>query len=233
VNSDVSADCAVRIERHFGAILAELDRMRTEVAALFASGPVTSDELSAQVEAGTLEFLQDLNLLGGGFVVAPDALSDRRLYLAWWQGAGRDFLGEAEVPGTGEVIDYTRQPWFRVPERTGRLNVAGPYVDFVCTDEYVLTTTLPVYADGRLVGVAGADTSVETLETMLLPGLREAGATLVNSHGRVVVSADPHLATGEALISGAEAAPDGRLLSVVRTSPPASGASRTLAGWPS
>ncbi|GGU34049.1 cache domain-containing protein [Nocardioides albus] len=233
MNIDVSGDCAVRIERHFGAILAELERMRTEVAALFASGPVTSDELSAQVEAGTVEFLQDPNLLGGGFVVAPDALSDRRLYLAWWQGAGRDFLGEAEVPGTGETMDYTRQPWFRVPERTGRLNVAGPYVDFVCTDEYVLTTTLPVYAGGRLVGVAGADTAVETLERMLLPCLREAQATLVSSTGRVVVSADPHLATGEALTSGRKEGPDGRLLSVVQTPPAADGASRTLSGWPS
>lgn len=233
MNIDVSLDCAARIEQHFGSILAELERLRTEVGALFAAGPVTSDQLRAHVEEGTLEFLQDPNLLGGGFVAAPDALSDRRLYLAWWQGAGRDLLGEAEVPGTREIIDYTRQPWFRVPERTGQLHVAGPYVDFICADEYVITTTLPVHVGGRMVGVAGADTLVETLETMLLPGLREAGATLVNAHGRVIVSADPRRATGEAM-SGASEAPDGRLLSVVRAAA-ADGREEltSLAGWPS
>ncbi|MEI7057386.1 cache domain-containing protein [Nocardioides sp. CCNWLW239] len=232
MNIDVTADCAVRIEHHFGSILAELERLRAEVAELFGAGPVTSDQLSAQVEAGMLAFLQDPNLLGGGFVAAPEALSDRRLYLAWWQGPGRDFLGEAEVPGTGETIDYTRQPWFRMPERTGQLYVAGPYVDIVCADEYVMTTTLPVYAGGRLVGVAGADTSVETLETMLLPGLREVGATLVNSHGRVVVSADPHLATGQATRPSPGPAPSGRLLSVVQLPAGTQGVSTTLGGWP-
>ncbi|MFJ9389165.1 cache domain-containing protein [Nocardioides sp. NPDC101246] len=233
MNIDVSAACAARIEQHFGSILTELERVRDEVGALFAAGPVTSEALIAQVETGTLAFLQDPNLLGGGFVVAPDALADRRLYLAWWQGPGRDFLGEAEVPATGEAIDYTRQPWFRVPERTGELYVAGPYVDFICADEYVLTTTLPVYAGGRMVGVAGADSSVETLETMLLPGLREVGATLVNSHGRVVVSADPHLATGEALNAVPDEARAGWLLSVVRRSVDGPGEQMTLAGWPS
>ncbi|MER6970878.1 cache domain-containing protein [Nocardioides sp. NPDC000445] len=232
MNTDVSADCAVRIEQHFGSILIELERVRAEVGALFAAGPVTSDELIAQVEAGTLAFLEDPILLGGGFVVAPDALVDRRHYLAWWQGAGRDFLGDAVVPATGEVLDYTRQPWFRIPARTGALHLAGPYVDFVCTDEYVMTTTLPVYAGGRMVGVAGADTSVETLERMLLPGLREVGATLVSSHGRVVVSADPHLATGEVMNAVRDEAVDGRLLSVVQPSADGHGELKTLAGWP-
>ncbi|MFE6649969.1 cache domain-containing protein [Nocardioides sp. NPDC057772] len=233
MNIDVSADCAVRIEQHFGSILTELERVRAEVGALFAAGPVTSNRLRAHVEEGALAFLRDPNLLGGGFVAAPDALSDRRLYLAWWQGAGRDFLGEAEVPGTRDAIDYTRQSWFRVPQRTGQLHIAGPYVDFVCADEYVMTTTLPVYADGRLVGVAGADTTVETLERMLLPGLREIRGTLVNAHGRVVVSADPHRATGEALGPAPDEAPDGRLLAVVQAVDEDRGALKPLAGWPS
>ena len=232
MNIDVATDCGARIEHYFGAILTELERMRASVAALFAAGPVTTDQLSAHIEAGTLAFLRDPTLLGSGFVAAPDALSDRRLYLAWWQGAGRDFLGEAEVPATGEAIDYTRQPWFRTPERTGKLNIAGPYVDFICADEYVMTTTLPVYAGGRMVGVAGADTSVETLETLLLPGLRELGATLVNSHGRVVVSADPHRATGDMIGVPVQGDAD-RLLSVVR---PLAVDGReeleTIAGWP-
>ena len=66
---------------------------------------------------------------------------------------------------------------------------------------------MPVYAGGRMVGVAGADTLVETLETMLLPGLREAGATLVNGHGKAIISADPQLATGDPLATARDMIP--------------------------
>ena len=74
--------------------------------------------------------------------------------------------------------------------------MTGPYVDFVCTDEYVMTSTAPVLSGGRMVGVVGADTLVETLEKLLMPSLRAAGATVVNDLGRAVASSDPHLATG-------------------------------------
>ena len=202
-----ATDCVAQVENHFGPIVTELERVRSEVEALFEAGPVTSSSLRARLEPGTLEFLRNPDLVGGGFVVAPGALSDRRLYLAWWQDVDRSFLGDADAPATGEAIDYTRQPWYRTPERTGELTLVGPYVDFVCTDEYVMTATMPVYVDGRMVGVAGADTLVETLETMLLPGLREAGATLVNGLGKAVVSADPQLATGDPLNSARDLIP--------------------------
>lgn len=200
-------DCVTQVERHFGPIVAHLERVRSEVSALFEAGPVTTASLRERLEPGSLELLRNPDLIGGGFVVAPDVLSDRRLYLVWWQGEERDFLGDADAPATGEAIDYTRQPWYRTPERTGELTLVGPYVDFVCTDEYVMTTTMPVYAGGRMVGVAGADTLVETLETMLLPGLREAGATLVNGHGKSIVSADPQLATGDPLTTARDMVP--------------------------
>jgi hypothetical protein len=62
-----------------------------------------------------------------------------------------------------------------------------------------MTSTAPVLSHGAMVGVVGADTLVERLEALLLPALRSADATLVNDQGRTVVSADPHLATGNLL----------------------------------
>jgi hypothetical protein len=200
-------DCVAQVEEHFGPIVTHLEHVRTEVAALFEAGPVTTASLRERLEPGALEFLRNRDLVGGGFVVAPDVLSDRRLSLVWWQGEDRDFLADADAPATGEAIDYTRLPWYRTAERTGELTLVGPYVDFVCTDEYVMTTTMPVHVQGRMVGVAGADTLVETLETMLLPGLREAGATLVNGHGKAIVSADPQLATGAPLTTARDMIP--------------------------
>ena len=91
--------------------------------------------------------------------------------------------------------------WWRVPALTGRRHITGPYVDYLCTDEYTLTLTEPVFHGGVSIGVVGADIYAEDLERMLLPELRAAGSsvTLVNSSSRVVVSTDVHLATGSLL----------------------------------
>lgn len=193
------SSCVESIERHFHGILSELETMRGLLVELFDQGPVDSAVARAQIEPHVRRFLATADIVGAGYVAARNALSDESLYLAWWQGDDRQLLAESDAPGTGDPLDYTRHPWFRTPERTGQPYVTGPYVDFVCTDEYVMTSTAPVISRGSMVGVVGADTLVETLEGLLLPPLRSAGATLVNDQGRTVVSADPHLATGSLL----------------------------------
>lgn len=57
-------------------------------------------------------------------------------------------------------------------------------MDYICSDEYVVTCTVPVVVDDRVVGVAGADLLAETLERLLVPVLRNEGATLLGDHAR-------------------------------------------------
>lgn len=214
------AACAEQVEAHFHGVLAHLEDLRAVLEVPFAAEPVTAATVLAAIEEPVRRVLAGpQDVLGAGFVAARGELADHELYLAWWQGDDRSLLGVPETdPVTGEPFDYTRRPWFRVPERTGAAHVTGPYVDFICTDEYVLTTTLPVPVAGRMVGVVGADTLVESLESMVLPALRAAGATLVNDHSRVVVSADPHLGLGDRVEAGARSvACRGLPLTVVRT----------------
>jgi hypothetical protein len=180
--------------------------MRAALLPLFEAGPVTSGSAVAAVEPIVQRLLDRPVMLGGGFVAAQGALADHPLYLAWWQGIGRELLGVAGAPG-GDTLDYTTREWFRVPRATGERHVAGPYVDYVCTDEYVLTSTVPVIVAGELVGVVGADMLVESLERELLPLLRAAGATLVGSTGRVVVSADHRLAPGSRIDASVDLTP--------------------------
>ena len=187
--------CVESIETYFHGIRAELETMRGLLVDLFDRGPVDSTVARARIEPHVRRFLDSSDIVGAGYVAARGALSDEQLYLAWWQGDDQQLLAESDAPGTGDPLDYTRHPWFRTPERTGQPYVTGPYVDFVCTDEYVMTSTAPVMSRGAMVGVVGADTLVETLESLLLPALRSADATLVNEQGRTVISADPHLAT--------------------------------------
>ncbi|MET1037285.1 MAG: cache domain-containing protein [Aeromicrobium sp.] len=190
------ASCVELVERHFHRILDELEILREPLAARFNRGPVDSGDVRALIEPPVRAFLAATDVVGAGFVAAQGALSDRTLYLAWWQGDDQRLLAEPDASSSGTPFDYTRHPWFRTPRLTGRPHVTGPYVDFICTDEYVMTTTAPVVSNGRMVGVVGADTLVETLERLWMPTLRAAGATVVSDVGRTVASADPHRPTG-------------------------------------
>ena len=196
---DSVARCAIAVTAYFGALFGSLEGIGERAFALFEPGrPVTAAVLSELVEPLARATLADHPVVGAGFVVTPGALSDRELHLAWWQGEEQQPLPERGVPIGHHVFDYTRHEWFRTPLATGLRHVTGPYVDYVCTDEYVLTATVPVLVRGEMVGVAGGDTRLETFEQLMREPLHGAGGVaLINTHDRVVVAADPLLRSGQ------------------------------------
>ncbi|WP_405867307.1 cache domain-containing protein [Streptomyces sp. NBC_00005] len=137
---------------------------------------------------------------GVGFVAAPGLLSDVPAWLEWWQsgsdGDVRPLLLDLD-PQQSAYADYTHWDWFALPRDTGERAVAGPYVDYLCSDEYSLTLSAPVRMEGRFAGVAAADVYLRHFEAAVMPMLRQlpGPAHLVNARGRVTASADPaHLA---------------------------------------
>lgn len=199
---DSFSRCAVAVTAYFGALFATLGGLGEAVAETFdRRRPVSAVALNQVVEPLARTALTSHPVVGAGFVVNPGALTDRELHLAWWQGddpADPDLLAERGVPLGHHVFDYTRHEWFRTPLATGTRHVTGPYVDYVCTDEYVLTATLPVLVDGVVAGVAGADTRLETFEQLMREPLRHAGdLVLVNTHDRCVVATDPLVRSGQ------------------------------------
>lgn len=191
------ARCAATVTAFFAGIYDELRELEARVHQVCGTGvPVTAAAVSEAIWEPTREMLGRNPMLGGGFVAATGFLSDHRQYLAWWQGDNRHLLAQSVGPWTGDPVDYGRQEWFRVPERTGAPHVTGPYVDYVCSDEYVVTVTAPVVVEDRLAGLVGADILLEVFESLMLPAVRAAGATIVNNHDRVVVSGDPRLPAG-------------------------------------
>jgi len=149
--------------------------------------------------------MPDVRVYGAGFIAAIGLLTDERHHLSWWQGEEPKRLLLAAQSVNKEHIDYSELEWFRVPMETGRGHVAGPYVDYLCSDEYTITVAAPVHIDTVFVGVAGLDLLIDSIERQLLPQLAELGdkVTVINSVGRVVVSTDPHHAAGDAVRSGA------------------------------
>ena len=190
---------ALHVTAYFGALFGSLEGIGEQVVQGFGEGrTATAAALSEVVEPLAAATLAEHPVVGAGFVAAPGWLSDRELYLAWWQGEEQQPLAERGVPLGHHVFDYTRHEWFTTPLATGARHVTGPYVDYVCTDEYVLTATLPVHVGGVMVGVAGADTRLETFEQLMREPLRDGGdVVLLNRHDRCVVAADPLLRSGQ------------------------------------
>jgi len=139
---------------------------------------------------------------GAGVVLAPAALSDAPRCIEWWWA--RPSAGPARLhvdldPESVEFYDYTTTEWYRVPERTGRPSVAGPYVDYICTHQYTITLSVPVISAGHFTGVAGADILAAQVERLVLPDLLvQLGrpAVLVAGNGRVLASSTPQVLPG-------------------------------------
>lgn len=130
---------------------------------------------------------------GAGFVAAVGFLADEPWWLEWFaqgeDGRSHRMVSQTDPDGAG-FYDYEFLPWYLVPRDTRRRHVTGPYIDYVCTDDYNMTYTAPVIIGDRFAGVAGADIGVQTAETILMPSLRAATRPLavVNKQGRIVAS---------------------------------------------
>ncbi|MFI2641846.1 cache domain-containing protein [Streptomyces sp. NPDC018610] len=196
---------AEEVGRVLEAVFETVAEIRSDTAALLARvraegrSPVGAD-LAALRPALHLRLTRQELVSGVGFIAAPGLLGDVPAWLEWWQstasGDVRPLLPDLD-PGRSAYADYTHWDWFTLPRDTGRRAVAGPYVDYLCSDQYSLTLSAPVRVAGRFAGVAAADVYLRDFEAAVLPLLRRlpAPAHLVNARGRVAASADPaHLA---------------------------------------
>lgn len=204
--SDLSAlDSGCQVGEFFSSLLARLESLAEDMGRTFEKfGSPTRAQIDAVIQPmaeATLD-REELPLVGAGFVAAHNALSDAEWHMAWWQGAAQERLLMLTMESAGET--YSRREWFTVPMETGRGHITGPYVDFLCTDEYTLTISVPVWAEGIFVGIAGVDMLVESVEKLLMSELEtiDARATLINGGGRVILSAERQLAAGRLLVPG-------------------------------
>jgi len=141
---------------------------------------------------------------GGGFVAAPGLLDDAPWWLEWfaWDAGAVQRLVSQTDPSGPHFFDYTFMPWFAGPRDHGppARVVTGPYVDYLCTDDYTLTFTEAARRqDGSFAGVAGVDVRVLAVEQCFLAELRASGRflVLVNELGRVVLSTSGRLLSGD------------------------------------
>ncbi|WGW11641.1 cache domain-containing protein [Saxibacter everestensis] len=156
-------------------------------------------------------------LIGAGFIGAPTSHSGPGLRFSWWLGPleSNPLFGSTTEPtrldlstrGYAEYLgDFRSLEWYTAPEATRRRHVTGPYVDHLCTCDYILTLSMPTEVDGEMTGIVGADIYVKRLELELLPIFLRLGApaSLLNRTGRVIISTDPRRPAGSIVSDPAE-----------------------------
>ncbi|MCW2288880.1 hypothetical protein EDF60_0187 [Leucobacter luti] len=181
----------------FAPLEAWLPRLRQRLTGALEDGLLTGAQLAALVEHDAHAVLDssDRPLYGAGFCASESLVSEGNP-LAWWQGPERSLLASSAFGPGQAAIDLVRLEWYRVPEATGERHVAGPFVDYLCSNEITITSALPVVLGTEFVGVICADVLVSSLERALLPNLA-GGVTLLNANGRVIVSSHPGWETGD------------------------------------
>ena len=201
--------CADAVGGIIGSVFDELEAWRAELTAL---GPgARGSDIDDLVERLVIpELVRDNPLLvGAGFVAAPEFTHGRDVRFSWWLGPsdGTPLAAPTSEPTRFDVttrshMEYIRNfgslEWYAVPASTLGSHVTGPYIDHLCTCDYILTFTSPVVVDGQLMGVVGADVLLRRLERELLPLFQDRAhpLTLVNGVGRVIVSTDPTVPVG-------------------------------------
>ena len=201
--AEQAASVIDQVDRFFDGVFAPLEdwlpRLQAQLGNRLAQGALTGAQLVALTEAESHAVLAtpDRPIYGAGYC-ATGAIVTEGNPLAWWQGADRSLLASSTFGPGQAAIDLHRLEWYRVPAESLERHVAGPFVDYLCSNEITVTVSLPVMLGGEFSGVVCADVLVSSLEQLLLPAVAGLGeAALVNASGRVVVSADAAYETGD------------------------------------
>ena len=223
-------DVATAVSAVFSSVFDQLAEWRAPIEQVIAaSAEVRPADLDAVVAELVLPRIvePDPLLVGAGFIADGEVVRGRDVHFAWWLGPleANPVLGSTTEPtrldlttrGYTEYLrDFRALEWYAIPATTRSAHVTGPYVDHLCTCDYILTLTMPVHArgagddgDARMVGVVGADVAVRGLERELLAAFLDVPEplALVNEAGRVVLSTEPTLQVGQLAAAWAHAEP--------------------------
>jgi len=189
----------------FDRVFDDLDRLADEMRRIAAGAPgpgLYRDDLYAlrHLIFDSLERHRGL-VAGTGVITAPDLLIDAPRWLEWWWTKASGTPEELRVnldPTAPDFFDYATTEWYAGPERSGRRHVAGPYVDYACTNDYAVTLSVPIRDHEAMIGVAAADVLVSSLEARVLPVLAGLArpVALANAAGRVIASNSARCAPG-------------------------------------
>lgn len=162
---------------------------------------VTKNDLVGLKDLASESLQRHPYAVGSGATFSSARMSEGQGILEWWAPGpnGAEKLVFDLDPRGERFYDYEHLPYFSDAERTGEITIWGPYVDYLGSDEYILTHTAPFTIHGEFAGVAGYDVTVRALEEIFLPALRSipGHAALINSSDRVIIGNSGAYLVGE------------------------------------
>ncbi len=101
----------------------------------------------------------------------------------------------ATVP---EGYDPTARGWFKAAQAAGKTVVTDPYMD-VLIGGMCITVASPIYHDGSLIGVVGADVTLDTINSVMasIPTTGGQYGFLVDSSGNYIIHEEKSFEPGE------------------------------------
>ena len=201
----------------------ELTELIDSVAAWHDQVPETVERLAAvamdaistdprtvadRVEELAMELLTSTDrFAGAGIVSVHPAVTTRSRSLLWWvthqeNGQRNPSPLDADLTELGTYQDGLEDiEWYRVPATTGLRHMTGPFVDYMCTDQFAFTFTMPLMIEREFYGVAGIDMSVRSLEVDVESQMQRLSedAILLANDDLIAISLDPRFATGSRL----------------------------------
>ncbi|MDJ1370088.1 cache domain-containing protein [Gulosibacter molinativorax] len=205
-SSNVAA-VALEIASWFNELFSDLETLGADLTKLvetdFRDDPpyeVTATT-SAKLRKRVIEDLAEhTDLDGAGLIFPIELQKPGKARLEWWIRAGREFVRQKFNldPTSGQFYDYEILEWWQGGYHEERRAIAGPYIDHLGVDDYIVTMTVPAYANGKKIGVAGKDMVMREVETKLLRMLSPLGpgTALLNRHNSVIVGNTGALSTG-------------------------------------
>lgn len=193
------------IDGVFAPLEAWLPKLQSDLGTALKQGPLNGAQLTALVEKDAHSVLRSAErpIYGAGFCATADVVNEGNP-LAWWQGPDRALLASSTFGPGQAAIDLHRLEWYRVPAQSLERHVAGPFVDYLCSNEITLTVSLPLSLDEQFSGVMCADVVIASIEEQFLPLLNQFDeAAIINLNGRVVVSTDAEHETGDRYVGNA------------------------------
>lgn len=164
--------------------------------------------LEARLEEVVFDALNSTSkFAGAGIVSVHPAVLDQSRSLLWWvtqreNGRVEPLPLDADLTELGTYQAGLEDiEWYRVPATTRRPHMTGPFVDYMCTDQFAFTFTVPLEISGDFYGVAGIDMTVRSLEEEIESLLEDVSdeAILLSNNDLVAISLDPRFATGSRL----------------------------------
>ncbi|MFD1212316.1 cache domain-containing protein [Arthrobacter sp. GCM10027362] len=205
---DATAKAVDSIAGWLNDLYRDLGTMSGEVGLLLESALGERTKISKRDLSGLREkaarFLDShASVVGAGVIFSVSSIKDAEGVLEWWFRNDRNEIEQLDfdlAPEGNSFYDYQQLPWFSIAARTGRQTIAGPYVDYLGFNEYIVTCTVPSYVRGNFIGVTGCDLRIRDLENVFIPMIRSVpgdAAILNGNENRVVLGNSGRFLVGE------------------------------------